>query len=617
VVGKSDTVIIHARKAEPNTFGLPEGDDVRKELVRMFRAQQREILARINPPIKSTINPTDAGLPGPDWWAQQTLAEVERMTPLIEAYWQTAGEGLYSRIGLDPNAWQVTSPYTQEAIRSATFEFCDATNATTSQEIHDALADLEQSLEEGITQTGDSVRVLTDRVMAIFDNAERWRARRIAQTETARAVHSAQQTAGADSGVISGWEWLLSTGACPICYEIHDNARYVRVGQSFATVGNHPTYSDIRHPPAHPGCCLPETPVRAPGAIAGMRAQYDGPIVRIHLIDGSQVAVTANHMLLTVDGFAAADSLMDGDDLICSQVGQGIPLGTPDDDHVPATIGEIVEAWSKAAGVLTTGVPVAAEYLHGDAAFCDGKIDVVSPNRLLGNYHDTPGGEHLGQLGLVHADNATDRLDGAGDLASLLLTLSDATDGGVGILRETHARFRRHLRHADRVGLGPVTDRAAGGDETTNNGRTGHTNGERKSQYALAGSVSGHQIGNVRWDAMASGSFEREAIAFEAVHQSSAREADRLRQALDGLAGKVATVKIERVERSHYRGPVYDLTTTTSLYTIGSGIVSSNCRCTLLEVLLPEYGGPIDQPQWTETPLDQPGRNAEDQTDEP
>jgi hypothetical protein len=145
VVGRSDTVIIHARKAEPNTFNLPEGDDVRKELVRMFRAQQREILGRINPPIKSTINPTDAGLPGPDWWAQQTIAEVERMTPLIEAYWQTSGEGLYSRIGLDPNAWQVTSPYTQEAIRSATFEFCDATNATTSQEIHDALADLEQS----------------------------------------------------------------------------------------------------------------------------------------------------------------------------------------------------------------------------------------------------------------------------------------------------------------------------------------------------------------------------------------------------------------------------------------------------------------------------------------
>jgi hypothetical protein len=270
VVGRSDTVIIPARKAEPNTFNLPEGDDVRKELVRMFRAQQREILGRINPPIKSTIDPTAAGLPGPDWWAQQTLAEVERMTPLIEAYWQTAGEGLYSRIGLDPNAWQVTSPYTQEAIRSATFEFCDATNATTSQEIHDALADLEQSLEEGITQTGDSVRVLTDRVLAIFDNAERWRARRIAQTETARAVHSAQQTAGADSGVISGWEWLLSTGACPICYEIAENARYVRVGQSFATVGNHPTYSDIRHPPAHPGCRCTLLEVLLP--------EYGGPI---------------------------------------------------------------------------------------------------------------------------------------------------------------------------------------------------------------------------------------------------------------------------------------------------------------------------------------------------
>jgi hypothetical protein len=35
----------------------------------------------------------------------------------------------------------------------------------------------------------------------------------------------------------------------------------VRLGQRFATVGDHPVYSEVRHPPAHPGCQCTLVPV--------------------------------------------------------------------------------------------------------------------------------------------------------------------------------------------------------------------------------------------------------------------------------------------------------------------------------------------------------------------
>jgi hypothetical protein len=246
-------------KSEANTYGLPEGEPIRRELVRWFRRQRAEIAAHLGLGKKTQMDPADmmggeGEPPDPEYWRLGALAESERMTPLIEAMWDAAGAAFLAKIDLDPDAWRVTNPHIADMIRKASLEFCEATNATTSLQLEEAIAELRRSLAEGIVDRGESVRLLTDRVGAIFDTAETFRARRIAITEASRAVHSAQEVAAIESGVVVGWEWLLSDGACPLCYAISDDARFVRLGQSFARVGDHPTYSDIRHPPAHPGC---------------------------------------------------------------------------------------------------------------------------------------------------------------------------------------------------------------------------------------------------------------------------------------------------------------------------------------------------------------------------
>jgi purine nucleoside phosphorylase len=54
---------------------------------------------------------------------------------------------------------------------------------------------------------------------------------------------------------------------------------------------------------------------------------------------------------------------------------------------------------------------------------------------------------------------------------------------------------------------------------------------------------------------------------------------------LHRFSRKVTTRKVLEVTLAHYEGPVFDLETESSMYFVGSGAVSSNCMCAVVEVL--------------------------------
>jgi hypothetical protein len=192
----------------------------------------------------------------PDWnYFKLGATQMQyRMTPIIRAIWDESGTAFTSKVGLDPDSWSVTNPHVAEKIEQASLAFCKETNATTSTDLNAALDRLRMQLHEGIIERGESVEQLTKRVQAVFDTATKSRARTIAQTETSRAVHAAQDVAAHQSGVVTGWRWLLSDDACPVCAAIAIRNPVVKLGQPFAVIGHNPHYSHIYHPPAHPRC---------------------------------------------------------------------------------------------------------------------------------------------------------------------------------------------------------------------------------------------------------------------------------------------------------------------------------------------------------------------------
>ncbi len=238
-----------------NTYGLPRGEKIRREQVAVFRRQRAAILRYLKTGKKDDLQ---GPLPS-DWptWHEFGLGAIEaskRFTPLIQALWQDGGEDLYARIGFDPDEWSVTNPHTEGMIERAALDLCEETQATTSLQLDEALAKTRSELIEGIIKQGESLAKLTERVNSIFDGAEKWRARRIAVTEASRAVHAAGEQAAIESGVVTGWELLLSSDACPLCQTIARRCPRVKLGQPFAVIGDNPNYSHVRFPPLHAQC---------------------------------------------------------------------------------------------------------------------------------------------------------------------------------------------------------------------------------------------------------------------------------------------------------------------------------------------------------------------------
>lgn len=263
--------------AEANTFGLPQGEPIRRELRVVFEAQRREVLAFLDPALGKSgrrMRRKDQRIGGnlPDGWPEfrlGNLAMSERMTPLLSAYWDKAGRAWRASHDLDPDAWQVVNPHLRSKIEQAALVFCEATNNTTSLALADALGLTRQELIAGLFTAGEAIPKLVKRVNKVFDLAARWRARSIATSEASRAVHAAQETAGTEAGIVAGWEWLASSDACPLCLRIEADCKFVRAGEAFAVVGTHPTYSQVRFPPGHPGCQCSMVEVLKP--------EYGGP----------------------------------------------------------------------------------------------------------------------------------------------------------------------------------------------------------------------------------------------------------------------------------------------------------------------------------------------------
>ena len=238
--------------AEPNTYHLPRGESIRREMVKVFQAQRRETLAFLGVKAKDEFagDLPDSFPP----FRLGALKESERFTPLLELLWDRSGRQTNARIGLDPDRWEVVNPHTRAMIEQSSLAFCQETNRTTSLLLDRALRRTREELIAGVVKKGESIPQLTKRVNSIFDSASKSRARAIAQSEASRAVHAAQHEAARQSDIVAGFEWLLSSDACPLCHMIAAKARFVRLEQPFAIIGDNPHYAAIKYPPGHPHC---------------------------------------------------------------------------------------------------------------------------------------------------------------------------------------------------------------------------------------------------------------------------------------------------------------------------------------------------------------------------
>lgn len=392
------------------------------------------------------------------------------------------------------------------------------------------LDDQKIAVREGITskvneavEKGWGSGKLAKNLESVWDETD-VRNSRIARSELARAQWQGSHTRFKNSE-IKFVRRLLGMNPCPICDAI-----------ATADVGYGPgiyRIDDVPEVPTHPNCWLEGTPYKPLGRIvAGLRARYSGPIVEFVFSDGAQISVTPNHMLLTPNGFCAAQFVNEGDDVInCSGV-EGIVTRAPNDNDTPSTVEEIFDSLLVSGGGTTACVPTTSEYLHGDGGAVDSNIDVVFPDSLLRGARDSVDGEQINEL-LFNRGRGHGTF-GSGTLTEILVRLARASDRIVGGNRTTSPFFRGRTSIIDKSLFAHRADGDFVVDKKCPNGIS--------TDMTLAGN------------------------------------------ALHGFPGQIHLSKVNSITYRFLHGFVYDFQTTSSL-SVGNGIVTSNCECDDMPVL--------------------------------
>lgn len=183
----------------------------------------------------------------------------------IERAAQAGGDAGLDRIGIS-GVFDVSSPEVNRALQEHTLQLAQDINRVTSDRIQGAVA-------RGVEQGFSTVQII-DQIRSEAPEITAMRAERIARTESARGYVTGQQQAWQDTGVVSGKEWLLAPGACPICKAIAAKFNkmgpvaldkpFFKKGEAITLPNGKPhkfNYMAVNGPPAHVNCRCDTIPV--------------------------------------------------------------------------------------------------------------------------------------------------------------------------------------------------------------------------------------------------------------------------------------------------------------------------------------------------------------------
>jgi hypothetical protein len=405
--------------------------------------------------------------------------------------------------------------------------------------------------------TGQSARAMAKEFTPILEKTGvdnvRYKAMRIARTEINAAYREGHVASATDEqGKMQPWiaaiGWRLSASHPRVC--ICD----LLASDDSDGLGDGNYYPE-NVPDSHPNCFAAGTVVETPQVEASTVRWYEGEIVEIETVSGNFLTVTPNHPILTSQGWVAAGLLNEGCDVVsCVDSEAVLALIDPDNNHIPALIEDVAEAFGGASGVTTRTVPVASEDFHGDGAGC--KVCIIGTDGLLRNGVNAEVKKPLSEQEFLRRHSELLLLSCLSSLAFVGEGIVRSTPCGVGIYSQSRPLFTGKLSQ-------PSAD----------------TVGNRTKLHSLFDEHFG---------------------------EGAAAASQALRDAFEALAALISADKIRRVFKHDFKGHVYNLQTVGNWY-IANNIIAHNCMCYLVSILasMPEEQFVSMAPRPEEVPASQ------------
>ncbi|MDW2743354.1 phage minor head protein [Atlantibacter subterraneus] len=287
-------------------------------------------------------------------------------------------------------------------------------------------------------------------------------------------------------------------------------------------------------------CYLPDTEVQG-RFVAGSKSYYEGMVVKLVTRSGRNLTVTPNHPVMTDRGLIAANEVTERDNLFAygSNVENTIGVGDLHDQHGVSAIQDVFSSLVESGHSIFRGV--SAVDFYGDGSSCDGEVHIVRSYWQLPVACDTHVSKMLDYFALKHADSISALVQGASfsDLVGIDLSSPDVEGGGSHQL----SFFR------------------SGNRESVDGGST--------SPSAL------------------------NACCFQTSFNDATGNSNSIGDGLFRQSGLIEIDEVVSIERYFFEGHVYDLEEVSGLM-IANGIISSNCKCTQVAVLVDASGHPLN-----------------------
>ena len=328
----------------------------------------------------------------------------------------------------------------------------------------------------------------------------------------------------------------------------------------------------------HAGCVLPDTVLGALDVKALLRRKFEGDVIDITTRGGRRLSVTANHPILTVNGWVKAGLLHDGDALLCGFAGEGYDFGVPSVDDRPPSAEQVFEALSLLDAAYPVGVEISTVDFYGETV-TNGDVEVIDVNRLLKGHIVPVGHESLGDKSLTIGAlfERCKSLNGAG-----AANFGDGTHSlpscsvmrGLGLSCPV---LRGHFGSADETSLGITAYLNPGVAKPSLNNAPRNAISLGQLQDALAALVSLDEIGRCG-DAVRS---YLDAIALEYSGDAFVGDSKLFGNGFDALPSGIEVDYVSVADTRHFVGHVYNLSAGGHWYT-ANGIITHNCDCRIV-----------------------------------
>lgn len=442
-------------------------------------------------------------------------------------------------------------------------------------------ADVQQTLASTLTQgLADGVGPLeiSKRITESTGIVER-RANNIARTETGEALREGRLAETEDARSIGVNVGVMHLSALSPTTRISHARRH---GGIFSVQEERAWYAQDGN---RYNCYLPGTKV-AGRFIAGSKARYEGPAIRLVTASGHDLRVTPNHPVMTARGLLPAAEIRKGDHLVTHRRQVEAPAGGGDLDGElrEAPIEEVFGSLVNLGHSLFVGV--AAIDFHGDAAHIKEDIHVVVADRVLPLAVDAHLAQCLDEFKFV-SPNPTTSGKRPTPLSFRRVDLSPPSEmGGAGLCELASSLSQQgRLGHAapSYPPFGKPAVQCDSGDT-----RLGADLLDRDATSVLGDQgVNVESVGQLRGEVLKSQPTFVEKPLVE-------RPAGHVGGISDLLERHSATAQINEVievSEFSFSGHVYDLEELSGLM-IANGVMASNCKCSPSEILLNDDGTP-------------------------